>query len=61
MLIEVFDILTPLFLIAAVGYMFGLRVQPDMHMTNRLVMDVFMPALIFHVMIQDNFYPSETF
>ena len=61
MLIEVFDILTPLFLIAAVGYMFGLRVQPDMHMTNRLVMDVFMPALIFHVMIQDNFHPSETF
>ena len=60
MLIDVFNILTPLFLIAAVGYIFGVRVQPNMQMTNRLVMDVFMPALIFHVMIQDDFYPSET-
>ena len=61
MLIEVFNVLMPLFLIAAVGYLFGLRVRPDMHMTNRLIMDVFMPALIFHVMIQDDFHPSETF
>jgi len=61
MLIEVFNVLMPLFLIAAVGYLFGLRVRPDMHMTNRLIMDVFMPALIFHVMIQDDFHPSQTF
>lgn len=61
MLIEVFNILMPLFLVAAVGYVFGVRVKPDMQMTNRLVMDVFMPALIFHVMIQDNFHPSQTF
>ena len=60
MLTVVFNILTPLFLIAAVGYVFGLRVKPNMQMTNRLVMDVFMPALIFHVMIQDDFNPGQT-
>lgn len=30
-----------------------------MRITNQLVMDVFMPALIFHVMIQKDFYPSQ--
>jgi len=30
-----------------------------MRITNQLIMDVFMPALIFHVMIQDDFYPGQ--
>jgi len=47
----------PLFAIAAVGYFYGSRVRPEMRITNQLVMDVFMPALIFHVMIQDDFHP----
>ena len=33
--------------------------NPEMGITNRLIMDVFMPALIFHVMVQENFYPTQ--
>jgi hypothetical protein len=58
---QVISIVTPLFAIAAVGYFYGARVRPEMRITNQLVMDVFMPALIFHVMIQDDFYPSQYF
>jgi len=49
---------TPI-IIAAVGYFYGSRVRPEMRITNQLVMDVFMPALIFHVMIQEDFYPLQ--
>jgi len=59
MLSQVFSIVAPLFLIAAVGYFYGALVRPAMHIPNRLIMDVFMPALIFHVMIQDDFYPRQ--
>jgi len=56
---QIFSIVAPLFIIAAIGYFYGARVRPEMRITNQLVMDVFMPALIFHVMIQDDFYPSQ--
>ncbi len=56
---QVFAIVAPLFLIVCVGYLYGSRSQPAMGVTNRLVMDVFMPALIFHVMVQENFYPND--
>jgi len=56
---QVFSIVAPLFLIVAVGYIYGGWVNPEMGITNRLIMDVFMPALIFHVMVQENFYPTQ--
>jgi len=56
---QVFSIVAPLFLIVAVGYVYGAWVNPEMGITNRLIMDIFIPALIFHVMIQKDFYPSE--
>jgi len=59
MIHQVFYIVAPLFIIAAIGYFYGARVRPEMKITNQLVIDVFMPALIFHVMIQDDFHPSE--
>lgn len=59
MINQVFSIVAPLFIIAAVGYFYGSRVRPEMRITNQLIMDVFMPALIFHVMIQDDFYPLQ--
>jgi len=59
MIQQVFSIVAPLFIIAAIGYFYGSRVRPEMRITNQLIMDVFMPALIFHVMIQDDFYPSQ--
>ena len=59
MINQVFSIVAPLFIIAAIGYFYGSRVRPEMRITNQLIMDVFMPALIFHVMIQDDFYPGQ--
>ena len=59
MIQQVFSVVAPLFIIAAVGYFYGSRVRPEMRITNQLVMDVFMPALIFQVMIQDDFYPLQ--
>lgn len=59
MIEQVFSIVAPLFLIVAVGYFYGTWVNPEMGIANRLIMDVFMPALIFHVMIQDDFYPTQ--
>lgn len=59
MFAQVFAIVAPLLFIVCVGYFYGSRAQPAMGVTNRLVMDVFMPALIFHVMVQEDFYPTE--
>lgn len=59
MIQQIITIVGPLFIIAAVGYFYGSRVRPEMRITNQLIMDVFMPALIFHVMIQDDFYPLQ--
>ena len=59
MINQVFSIVAPLFIIAAVGYFYGSRVRPEMRITNQLIMDIFMPALIFHVMIQDDFSPLQ--
>lgn len=56
---QVFTIVAPLLLIVIVGCVYGLRAQPAMGIANRLVMDVFMPALIFHAMVQEDFYPSQ--
>ncbi len=56
---QIFTIVMPLFIIAAIGYFYGSRVRPEMRITNQLVMDVFMPALIFYVMIQDDFLPVQ--
>ena len=59
MIQQVLSIVAPLFIIAAIGYFYGARVRPEMRITNQLIMDVFMPALIFHVMIQDDFHPFQ--
>lgn len=61
MIQQVITIVAPLFLVAAVGYFYGARMRPEMRITNQLVMDIFMPALIFHVMIQDDFVPAQYF
>ena len=53
---QVAAIVAPLFLIVSIGYLYGARHRPEMQITNRLIMDVFMPALIFSVMIGDDFH-----
>ena len=59
MIQAIIAIVAPLFIIIGVGYFYGARVRPEMRITNQLIMDVFMPALIFHVMIQDEFSPGQ--
>ena len=58
---HIFAIVAPLFIIVGVGYFYGSQVRPEMRATNQLIMDIFVPALIFHVMIQDDFYPAQYF
>jgi malate permease and related proteins len=54
-LIRIVSILFPLFSIAALGYLLGRRLKPDMGEANRLNMDVFVPALVFGAMASRDF------
>ena len=58
---QVFAIVAPLFIIVCVGYLYGSRAEPSMGTINRLIVDIFIPALIFHVMVDKDFYPSQYF
>jgi len=58
---QIFAIVAPLLIIVCIGYLYGVKVQPAMGVTNRLVMDIFIPALIFHVMVQEDFFPAQYF
>jgi len=59
MFASIFSIVAPIFFIVGVGYLYGSRVRPEMAITNQLNMDVFIPALIFHVLIKDGFSPTD--
>jgi len=49
-MLRIFGIVFPIFAIAAAGYLYGRRKQPVMDVINQLNMDVFIPALLFHVL-----------
>ena len=49
--LRILDITFPLFSIVAIGFYCGYKFSPDMSVANRLNMDVFIPALIFSVII----------
>lgn len=59
MIEQIVAIVAPLYLIVGVGYLYGARWRPEMSITNQLIMDVFMPALIFSVMIREDFFPTQ--
>ena len=59
MIEQIIAIVAPLFLIVSIGYAYGARWRPEMTIANQLIMDVFMPALIFSVMIRQDFYPAQ--
>lgn len=48
---QIIEILFPIFSIVALGLFCGRKFKPDMGEANRLNMDVFIPALIFSVLI----------
>jgi predicted permease len=49
------SILFPVFFIPAIGYLVALRRKPDMAQTNRLIADVFVPALVFGALADRSF------
>jgi predicted permease len=48
---RIIDITFPIFSIVALGLICGKQFKPDMSVANRLNMDVFVPALIFSVLV----------
>jgi predicted permease len=59
MFLRIFTIVAPLILVVLVGYCYGRFRRPEMGIANQINMDVFIPALIFHVLSQEDFFPSE--
>jgi malate permease and related proteins len=55
MLEQIFSIVFPLFAIVTVGFLYGRCHAPDMAAANQLNLDIFVPALIFHVLSAKNF------
>lgn len=52
---QIFQIVFPLFAIVLVGYLYGRRHAPDMAAANQINLDIFVPALIFHVLSDKSF------
>jgi predicted permease len=59
MLERILAILVPVFLIPAIGYLVARRSRPDMAQTNRLIADVFVPALVFGALASRDFHIYE--
>src|SRR5690606_20750818 len=55
MLIRIVSILSPMFAIAALGFVIGRRTRPDLGYINKLNMDVFVPALISAALASEDF------
>jgi len=55
MLWQVTSIVFPIFTIVLVGFLYARRHSPDMDAANKLNIDVFVPALIFDVLTDQNF------
>ena len=53
-MLRIIDITFPIFSIVALGLFCGYRFQPNMQVINHLNMDIFVPALIFSVIVGQN-------
>lgn len=49
--LRILEIVFPIFSIVLFGWWYGIRFKPDMTVANRLNMDIFVPALIFSVIV----------
>jgi malate permease and related proteins len=50
--VRVFEITFPIFAIVAAGLLYAQKFRPDMTLPNRLNMDIFIPCLLFSVLIE---------
>mgnify|MGYP000385500992 CR=1 FL=1 len=55
MFLQIFTVIFPLFAIVSIGFFYGRKHAPDMLSANQLNLDIFTPALIFHVLADKNF------
>ena len=56
---QIFSIVFPIFVIVLAGYLYARRHAPDMAAANKLNIDIFTPALIFHVLSGKDFNLGE--
>lgn len=52
---QIFIIIFPIFSIVIIGFLYGRKHSPDMVSANKLNIDLFSPALIFHVLSDQSF------
>ncbi|TNF35476.1 MAG: AEC family transporter [Gammaproteobacteria bacterium] len=55
MILQIFNIVFPIFAIVLIGYLYGRRHLPDMAAANKVNIDIFIPALIFDVLSGKDF------
>ncbi|MES2980413.1 MAG: AEC family transporter [Pseudomonadota bacterium] len=53
------QIIIPLFLIVAIGYVYGRRHSPDMSPFNRITLDVLAPSLVYSALAARDFHLAE--
>ncbi|MCG8425733.1 MAG: AEC family transporter, partial [Chromatiales bacterium] len=56
---QIFNIVFPIFAIVLVGFIYARKHEPDMAAANKLNIDIFTPALIFHVLSGKDFHLAE--
>lgn len=56
MLINVFNIISPILFIVLVGYLYAKKYPTDMSVANRLTINIFVPALILSILVSEDFY-----
>lgn len=59
MILRILAIVFPVFAIAAIGYAYGRRKQPELSVANQVNMDVFIPALVFSALAAKSFEPAQ--
>lgn len=57
--LRIFDIVFPIFIIVALGYIYARKKPGNMETVNHLIMDVFVPALVFAKLVQSDFTIGE--
>ena len=55
LLLRIIGIITPVLIVSAIGYGYGRYIKPDMSWINRLLTDLFFPALVFSAMASKDF------
>jgi len=56
---QILSIVFPIFAIVAVGFFYARKHEPDMAGANQINLDIFVPALIFHVLSGKDFHLQE--